>query len=54
VAAPQQAIACGSCRVSGWPVCTGSDGGDERLRMGLPASIGAAHAASGEPVVADR
>jgi len=26
----------------------------ERLRMGAPASIGAAHAASGEPVVADR
>src|SRR5215207_4779087 len=32
----------------------GDDRGDGRLRMGLPASTGAAHAAFGEPVVADR
>ena len=32
----------------------GDDRGDGRLRMGLPASTGAAHAAFGEPVVVDR
>jgi SRSO17 transposase len=48
------AFELGSCRVSGWLVCTGNDRGDERLRMDLPASIGAAHAALGEPVVANR
>src|SRR4051794_8693792 len=44
----------GSYRVSGWSVWEGIDGRGERLRMGPPASIGAAHAASGEPVVVDR
>src|SRR5215210_794278 len=44
----------GSYRVSGWSAWEGIDGRGERLRMGPPASIGADHAASGEPVVADR
>ena len=49
-----QTFTLGSYRVSGWSAWEGIDGRGERLRMGPPASIGAAHAASGEPVVADR
>src|SRR3954466_6133015 len=44
-------IELGSYRVSGWSAWEGIDGRGERLRMGPPASIGAAHAASGVPVV---
>jgi drug/metabolite transporter (DMT)-like permease len=47
-------INLGSYRVSGWSGRGGTDRRDQRLRMGPPASIGAAHAASGELVVADR
>ena len=43
----------GSYRVSGWSVWEGAGRPAERLRVGPPASIGAAHAAFGEPVVAD-
>jgi hypothetical protein len=46
-------IAPGSYRVSGWSVWKGAGRRAERLGVGPPASIGAAHAAFGEPVVAD-